>query len=152
MTAKRHVSSEQLAMFMTAGELRQMGVSPFDTVDPKSGDIQTPEHTWERKTDEAIESGLVDSIRERGVSKPINLYHLSEGEDPNLVLDIDPETGKEITGSLSPKTIAHGHHRVAGANFVSPNEWIPVQHYDRNDADPSKIDPFLFAVTDKQDR
>lgn len=148
--ASRHMSSGQLAMFMTAEELRGLGVSPFETVHPETGDIQSPEATWKRKTREAHESGLVENVRKEGVHTPVNIYHLSEGENPNLVLDIDPSTRQEIMGQLSPRTIAHGYHRVAAGVETDENPLIPVQHYDQHHADPAVIDPFLFAVTDKQ--
>lgn len=148
--ASRHLSSGQLAMFMTAEELRGLGVSPFDTVHPETGEIQTPEETWKRKGQEAQESGLVDSVRREGVHMPVNVYHLSEGENPNLVLDIDPVTRQEVMGQLSPRTIGHGHHRVEAAYRVNRKELLPVRHYDRTDIDPARMDPFLFAVTDLQ--
>lgn len=149
--ASRHVNPHQLRMFIPAGELRQMGVSPFDAQDPVTGAQRSSDAVWEEKIDEASRSGLESSIRETGVHKPVNIYHLSEGEDPSLVLDYDPETGTDVTGKLSPVTIAHGHHRVASAAFLDPNMLIPVQNFDRRDTDKGKVNPFLNAVTSGQD-
>jgi hypothetical protein len=149
--ASRHVNPKQLRMFIPAGELRQMGISPYDAQHSETGQQRPHDAVWEEKIDEASRSGLEESIRSTGVHTPVNIYHLGENEDPTVVLDYDAETGRDVTGSLSPTTIAHGHHRVASAALVDPSMLIPVQNFDRTSTEGGKVHPFLNAVTEGQE-
>lgn len=99
--------AEQLRMFMTPREI----VSEYA---PLLGDrlkvnqpftkFEEPEATWERKAQEADKVGLTASIKERGVEIPVSL---------------DPSTDM----------VVGGHHRIAAALKINPDQFIPVMHH-----------------------
>jgi hypothetical protein len=110
-----HGQFEQLDMFKTARELRGMkladahvwllnrGLSSADESNVK----RSRKNVMQRKRREAKKSGLLDSIREKGVQEPV-------------------EVGRRLyTGA---QELVNGHHRVAAAMAVDPNMIIPVRH------------------------
>jgi len=157
--AARHIHPDQLRMLMPAGELAQFGANPFDRRGTEGGRDVTHSHetTWSVKLDEASDDNpdtgrnLMRDIKSQGVQKPVNVYHLSQGEDPNYVVDMDDESGKEVSVPVRDKTIANGQHRVAAASFLNPDMMVPVQHYDQTSVDATQQSPLLHAATDGQD-
>lgn len=65
--------------------------------------------TWARKGQEANESGLTESVKEHGVVYPVTL-----GDVPGM------EGKPQITG---------GHHRIAAAEQVGGEQYVPVFHH-----------------------
>jgi hypothetical protein len=65
--------------------------------------------TWQRKAQEANESGLTESIHQHGVVYPVTL-----GDVPGL------EGKPQITG---------GHHRIAGAEQAGGEQYLQVIHH-----------------------
>jgi hypothetical protein len=129
MAAGRHINPNQLRMFIPAGELKGYEASPFDRMHPDTLEVRSEKETWNEKLDEATTSGLVKSVRDEGVKKPVAVYHSSEGE--GVVTDLD-DHGKEVFHKFGPQVIAGGHHRVAAAEFLNPDQLVPVKHYDRS--------------------
>lgn len=120
MSAGDHVQPKQLAMFMSAHDIvNNYAPNPGDRYSEStdytssSGGTyhsseyeETDDEFWERKNDEAWESGVAQSIIEEGVKEPVNL-------------------------SSASRTIGNGHHRVAVMHDQAPHEVIPVLHHDR---------------------
>ena len=95
----------QLAMFMTGDEIKSQ-------YSPSPGDVyrgETHEDTWERKADEAVQSGLEHSMRTEGVQTPVQLFHGRTGFSPDI-----------------SSFVANGNHRVAAA--AGTDTMIPVLH------------------------
>lgn len=102
--------AEQLRMFMTPREI----VSEYHPLagdfkvlrDPvtKKDTFEQPADVWERKAQEADRVGLTESIKERGVEIPVSL---------------DPKE----------KVVVGGHHRIAAALKINPDQFIPVMHH-----------------------
>jgi ParB-like chromosome segregation protein Spo0J len=109
MSASEHLQPYQLKMFMQAHEL--MDVAAADT--PKWDSLNVHQPMRERKLKESKERKLYDSIAESGVQKPVTLDTMSFNED-------DPSDFEEV--------IRDGHHRVAAANDINPNMYIPVEY------------------------
>ena len=109
MSASDHVNSYQLKMFMQAHEL--MNVNAADT--PRWDPLSKHQPMHDRKMQESKETPLYNSIAEQGVQKPITLDTMSFNED-------DPSDYEEV--------IRDGHHRVAAANDINPNMYIPVTY------------------------
>lgn len=108
--------AEQLRMFMTPHEilkeykpnpadLHYLDDDPYASTDENADRdrYETEDELWDRKAEEADESGLTDSIMAHGVKMPISL---------------DPAS----------RTIRGGHHRLIIANHLSPHQFIPVMH------------------------
>lgn len=128
MSATRHLAPglfklpaqevEQLPMFMSAHDIvNNYAPNPGDRYDTttdytsSSGGTyhsyereETDDELWERKRDEAWDSGLAQSIIDEGVKEPVNL---------NMVRG----------------TVGNGHHRVAVMHEEAPHELIPVLHH-----------------------
>ena len=64
------------------------------------------------KLKESQESGLLESIRDRGVEEPVQ-----------VIVHKHHETSEDLHELLN------GHHRVASANHINPNMEVPVKHY-----------------------
>jgi len=118
MPARRHISPNQLKMFMTPNELRAYGVA--------GGTDQSPDEDFDelldRKLDDSYGIGLVDDIKKKGVKTPIQVIHMKNTTD---------------------KMIGHGHHRFAIASEFGPDELVPVLHTDavyKEDPDDSEVD------------
>jgi hypothetical protein len=123
MAASKHINPNQLKLFMTAGELMNHPAGDSRDYVPMS---QNPV-VHERKLEEGMkgdarsthglfrpgeETGetLHDSIKRVGVKKPVEL-HLQRGEDM--------------------PTITDGHHRVAIANHLNPDMFVPIMYFGR---------------------
>ena len=97
--------AEQLRLFMTPKEI-------MSQYQPHEGDreeleyegrMETNDEMWSRKLDEAHYAGLVEDIQHHGVEIPVSL---------------DP-VNRRIRG---------GHHRIAAANHLNPDQFIPVAY------------------------
>jgi hypothetical protein len=76
----------------------------------RSKAVETDEQLWERKSEEAWDRGLAQSIIDKGVKKPVSLgTRIGESEKPQIV---------------------GGHHRIAVMAEEAPNELMPVIHYE----------------------
>jgi hypothetical protein len=112
MPANDHLQPEQLKMFMSANEI--MGSHKPNPADFE--DDASDEEGWERKSAEAMESGVYESIEREGVRDPVNLY-------------------TKYPDKTTPKReqrIGNGHHRVAVMNDLDPDELMPVLHHGRD--------------------
>lgn len=117
------VSHQQLAMFMTAKEIK-------GAVNQSSDPHLTMEHLWDYKLDEAKTGAIrnsrykptrkrkgasfYESIQREGVKKPVEMTHIT----------------KEHASKYFPEgsALIEGHHRVAAAHDINPNMLIPVTH------------------------
>ena len=101
---------QQLDMYKTAKELR--GSTLVDVEAEKIWDggktpaDQVDKEVMDRKLSESRASGLYDSIKAQGVSKPVYLTH------------------KAIFGQV----VGDGHHRIAAAHDIDPKMLVPVEH------------------------
>lgn len=103
---------------MTAGELMEHPAGDFDgrsMFDEESGAatklqeaVEGPEQSTHGHYAEEGEETLYDSIKAKGVLKPVNLTFANDD-------DIKP-------------TIDDGHHRVASAYDINPNMYVPVSY------------------------
>lgn len=122
MSAKKNLQPQQLKMFMSANEIMSSyGPNPGDRyassrlrshdMTKSSGGTrwsyereETDDELWERKRDEAWDSGVAQSIIDEGVKEPVNL-------------------------NMAWGTVGNGHHRVAVMHEEAPHELIPVLHH-----------------------
>lgn len=123
---------QQLDMYKTAKELRATRLGDVETA--KIWDAgRTPAHELEKnvmnqKLTESRSSGLYDSIKAQGVSKPVfisNIKPSSYKKDglTSLITLVNPAYVPP-SGSI----IMDGHHRIAAAHDINPNMLIPVEH------------------------
>ena len=104
----QNVSATQLAMFMTADDLKKV----VHTSLHPHGEAVLREKLAESKneTDEGWGHGLYDDIKQsKQVYEPVEMAH-SKDTHPYL---------------------EEGHHRVAVANALNPKMLIPVVHHER---------------------
>jgi hypothetical protein len=100
----------QLDMWKTAKELRNSTL--LDVESEKIWDAgRTPAHEIEKnvmaqKLSNSRTTGLYDSIKDQGVSKPV---YVSQN-------------------AKFGQTVGDGHHRIAAAYDIDPNMLIPVEH------------------------
>lgn len=124
----------QLVLFAPAGELKD-AVTPLDSDHRYLWDEalgaerkETRDEMWGRKTFEAIQYGLADSIEHHGVQKPIR---------------ISPEKG----------LVMNGHHRISAAADIE--KWKQQQldeDRSRGLTDETKAPPMMVPVTwDKEE-
>ena len=122
MSAEENLSYEQMAMYMTAEEIKNKVNS---SADPGGGNM---ENLWHQKLYEAKTgairnaryvptrkrkgNSLYESIKEKGVQKPVELQY-NKG---------DKFTPKGVS-------IVEGHHRVAAAHDIDPKMIIPVEEW-----------------------
>ena len=123
---------KQLDMYKTAKELR--GSTLLDVEGAKVWDAgRTPAHEIEKtvmdqKLGESRSSGLYDSIKAQGVTKPVYISNVkpSAYEKSSLTSVI-----KDVNPAYIPPSgdiIMNGHHRIAAAHDIDPNMLIPVEH------------------------
>lgn len=86
------------------------------TKGPGSQPFETDEKMVERKLNESVDKGLVDSILEEGVKKPIHL-----GTTPATNLG-DPSRPRQ-------PQILEGNHRFAAALAIDPDMQVPVRKF-----------------------
>lgn len=103
MSADEHLS-EQLRMFVPAGELRAYRPGYAD-----AGLFDGTKEFWDTKLSEAVAGGLAASVAAKGVQEPVNVWHDRLG-----------------------KALANGGHRVAVAAHLNPESLVPVRHYDES--------------------
>ena len=77
---------------------------PYGVHVARSVGQETNDQLWDRKLDEADDSGLTDAIEEEGVRDPI-----------------------PISETLGSPYLTNGHHRVAAAFHLNPDQLVPVQ-------------------------
>lgn len=126
MSASNHLNPKQLKLFMTAGELMDHPAGDdFDAWRPLSAN----DDLYEQKVSESRfgpsdsthgniagyeEPTLEQSIKEHGVQTPIELDFVSADDDTPVISD--------------------GHHRIAIANHINPNMYIPINYSDHGDS------------------
>ena len=128
MSASSNLSSQQLAMFMTAKEIKEGVNASFDRGgrnldelwsnklrESKSGAIRNARYVPTRKRKG---NTLYESIQEHGVREPVELMHRKHPIERN-------HPGEDIPPGMH---LAEGHHRVAAAYDIDPNMLIPVIH------------------------
>lgn len=97
--------AEQLRLFMTPREImseyQPHEADRNEVVD--EGRMETNDEVWSRKLDKAHNDGLVEDIYHHGVELPVSL---------------DP-VNRRVRG---------GHHRIAAANHLNPDQFIPVAY------------------------
>lgn len=103
----------QLDMWKTAKELRNSTLLDVEAAKIwRTGDDLNVSHedmdkkVMDHKLSESRASGLYDSIKANGVSKPVYVS----------------------SNSRYSQAIPDGHHRIASANDIDPNMLIPVEH------------------------
>ena len=107
MAAYQHLQGEQLAMFMPAHAL--MDYYSVENLRRLPMSATTGLHAIKLK--ESQDSGLLESIRDRGVEEPVQ-----------VLLSSHHETWENI------RELLNGHHRVSSANHINPNMEIPVKN------------------------
>jgi hypothetical protein len=119
MAAREHLYGEQLRMFIQAHELIDL---PSRDVDDglEIQDEHLPKTLWQdddvrhAKIREAEDSGLIDSVLDHGVLKPVNLGFVHP-------VRTDIKTPKKLY-------ILDGNHRIAAANEIDPSMYVPVTY------------------------
>ena len=127
MSAQDNLSSqqwEQLPMFMTAEEVKNKVNSSADPgghsmedlwhhklYEAKTGAIRNARYVPTRKRKG---NSLYESIKEKGVQKPVELQRNT----------------KDTKFSKKGYSLSEGHHRVAAAYDIDPKMYIPVEHSD----------------------
>ena len=102
------VSHQQLAMYMTADELRKVAHNSYGK---EGAERILKEKLSEAKneTDEGWGHGLYEDIKSSGqVYDPVLLVHNKGEEHPDIY---------------------EGHHRIAVANALNPKMLLPVEHW-----------------------
>jgi ParB-like chromosome segregation protein Spo0J len=112
MAASDHLQGEQLAMFMPAHAL--MDYSSVENL--RRLPMSAPTGLHDIKLKESQDSGLLESIRDRGVEEPVQ-----------VMVHKHHETSEDLHELLN------GHHRVASANHINPNMEVPVRHISLKD-------------------
>ena len=111
MSASDNLSHQQLAMFMTAKDLRKMHLSDVQShIWNRGGGLdykKTAKAVMSRKVRESKKSGLYDSIKEKGVQEPVVI-----GET-------------YVPGRTD---VIEGHHRIASQMSIDPKGLIPVRY------------------------
>ena len=94
---------KQLRMFMTPQEIMDnYEPNPFENKwNAEHKRKENTEELWARKADEADKSGLTGDIKEKGVGLPISL-------------------------DMHTNTVNDGHHRVAAAHRLNPDQFMPI--------------------------
>jgi hypothetical protein len=102
------VSAQQLAMFMTPKEIAskvELGDSHFYGGVRQMTDVKQRENEL---------TGLDKEIKDKGIQKPLNIFHQSQAEG-----------GKQ--------ELVDGHHRLVAGLKHRPDDFVPVQHMDDSD-------------------
>jgi hypothetical protein len=134
----QQMPTEQMKMFMSAREIRSSH-KPLqgdfeevdDWMDGMSADeddatrMETEDELWNRKTEEAEDSGLYEDIEERGVQKPVHLSAYTADD-------------RHYQGG-GHERILGGHHRIAVMGETRPDDLMPVLHH-RNLFDAQGVD------------
>lgn len=125
MSASKHLNPKQLKLFMTAGELMDHPAGDSEDWAPLSSN----KGLYRQKVDESFDGSedlthgsiaddneltLYDSVKQKGVQTPIELDFVSKDDDTPIISD--------------------GHHRIAIANHINPNMYIPVNYTDYGDS------------------
>ncbi len=117
MSSSDRLNPQQLQMFMPAGELIKMEATSHPTPMPhglwREGRNRENEWKWEdnqqedkylvavMEGDELVSERIGESIRKRGVIRPVE---------------------------IGPDSVAEGHHRIAISAGIDPTREIPVLH------------------------
>lgn len=124
--------AEQLKMFMTGPEIKsyaEPGNGEYLSSDTHevTGDV-VPAKLWKRKLKEATASNplgyvggngsLASSIARKGVQAPVEIMHGA------------PKAPRYDT---YPPQVGNGHHRVAVASALHPDQFLPVVHHESSD-------------------
>ena len=88
----------QLPLYVQAKELHSEKMTKGD-LDPE---YESHGSLMRNKLQSAYEEGLVHSVAQRGVQNPVRV-------------------------DWDKNTLLEGHHRVAAANRVNPESWVPVR-------------------------
>lgn len=116
MAASEHIQPYQLRLYMTADELMNIrahdsskGTSLKD--DPEMYQYKLAESKPSRRPRAAQNESLYESIAREGVKTPVRIwaYRINKNSGWNELL-------------------VNGHHRVASANDIDPQMWIPVEY------------------------
>jgi hypothetical protein len=102
------VSAQQLAMFMTPKEIAaktELSDSHFYGGVRQMTDVKQRENEL---------TGLDKEIKDKGIQKPLNIFHQSQAEG-----------GKQ--------ELVDGHHRLVAGLKHRPDDLVPVQHMDDSD-------------------
>ena len=106
----------QLDMWKTAKELRNaplLDVESEKLWNPSNSHEDMDKKVMGDKLAESRSSGLYDSIKANGVSKPVYLSY----------------RGKFASAELGPGfAVGDGHHRIASAHDIDPNMLVPVEY------------------------
>ena len=110
MAAHEYLQGEQLSMFMPAHAL--MDYPSAESRYPRGASTRVDTELHDEKLKESQDSGLLESVRHRGVEEPVN-----------VLIRKHHETWDDY------HEIMNGHHRIVSANYANPNMEIPVKHY-----------------------
>jgi hypothetical protein len=130
MSASHHVSEQQLAMFMPAGELgrksrygggRLEGETRKQAWGRKLEESKVPSdqwQDWDPAENEPVNPPLYPQIAAEGVKTPVVL---------NATDDTQHDTGGNLIWHDKAGTVRDGHHRIAAAKDIDPSMEIPVR-------------------------
>ena len=106
----KNLSSQQLAMFMTADELRKVAHKSYGKEGAErilKGKLSEAKN----ETSEGWGHGLYEDVKSSGkVYEPVDLVHEKGKEHPDIY---------------------EGHHRIAVANALDPKMLLPVEHWSK---------------------
>ena len=130
MSSSDRLNPQQLQMFIPAGELRAMPSNQvasghsWEQILLESRDRRPHTHSaWGDPDKVGFGKTLYESIRDKGVNKPVEVAH---GENLNWYTG-----GKGVRGERWPAPrLHHGHHRVAVSSDIDPKREIPVEHHE----------------------
>lgn len=122
MAASRHVSAEQLMMFMPAG-----GLQALPSGDIKEADEKTAKFKWKRKLERSkVPSWARDRI---SVHDAIVNDTPLEPRPDSLYLSIQQEGVKDPV-HIGGGVLSQGHHRVAAQVDIDPDRLVPVEWHE----------------------
>jgi hypothetical protein len=108
------VSAKQLAMFMTPKEIASTHhLSDSDYY----GGVRQMTDVKQRENEL---TGLDKEVKEKGIQKPLNIFHQSQAEG-------------------GQQELVDGHHRLVAGLKHRPNDLVPVQHFDDADVKSKKV-------------
>jgi hypothetical protein len=121
MSASDHIQPYQMKLFMQAKELMEMPAGDFGGIpmahhggkNRKVREAKQGVEGYSRQPAKEGEQTLYDSIKEKGVQKPVTLY----------ATNVRDNAGRKWIEELMD-----GHHRVATANDIDPESYVPVEY------------------------
>lgn len=121
MSASQHLHPYQLSLFVQAKDLMDTKAGDFggtpmsqrrDAYERKLRESSERKATPTHDSRNEMEPTLLESIKEHGVQKPVELDVFRGVSNPNEWQE----------------WLFNGHHRVASAHSINPDMWLPVTY------------------------